>query len=235
MKVVHVLSGKGGVGKTTVAVGLAEYLGTKCKTGLLDADLHGPDVLSLLGVSEKLSVKDKRIQPVRKGNLSLISFGGLIEDDQAVIWRGPLKFKAIYQLINDTDWGDIEYLIVDHPPGTGDELISAVQLLKEHQMGGLLVSTPQRLSLADLGRAVDFCRKMDLPVIGVVENMTGDVFGIGHVKRFCEEHDVLYLCDIPLDPSVPRITDSVLDNVSPIVRERISCVGESVIRWFGSD
>ena len=176
---VLVLSGKGGVGKSTVAVNLATALALAGKrVGLLDVDIHGPSVPKLLGLEgSELSGTDGAILPVRipcgAGELSVMSIGFLLrERDDAVIWRGPRKYGAIKQFLTDVEWGDLDYLVVDSPPGTGDEPLAVAQLLEKAD-GAVVVTTPQEIAVQDVRRCVVFCRQIELPVLGVVENMSG--------------------------------------------------------------
>ena len=198
------MSGKGGVGKTTVAVNLAYYLADNGNVvGILDADVHGPNVLKLMGIdNQRMGTHDNKLVPIyATPNLRVSSLAGLVSDESAIIWRGPLKHKALSQLINDTEWGDLDYLIVDFPPGTGDELISIAQFINGIT-GAVIVSTPQHVSLLDMGRAIDFCRKMNIKIIGLIENMSGDIFGKGTVKDVCDSQDIPFLGMLPLNRKI---------------------------------
>lgn len=171
---VVVLSGKGGVGKSTVAVNLALALTRHgMRVGLLDADLHGPSVPQLLGLEgRRVTGREGAIVPVAHGDgLVVMSVRYFLPDDgQAVIWRGPLKQSFIEQLLGDTEWGELDYLVVDLPPGTGDEPLAMAQLIPDAR-GALVVTTPQDVALADVRRSITFCRQLGMPVIGIVENM----------------------------------------------------------------
>ncbi len=206
-----VMSGKGGVGKTTVAVNLAYSLSKRgFKTGLLDIDVHGPNVPKMLNLeSEKLRGKgDKRIVPVKYNKLlKVVSMAFLLEKKDAVVWRGPMKHKLINQFVNDVEWEDLDFLIVDFPPGTGDEAISISQLLK-NITGSIIVSTPQQVSMIDAERAISFSREVDVPVVGIIENMTGDLFGKGTMESFAKENDVDYLGSLELSKDVVVSSDS---------------------------
>ena len=198
-----VMSGKGGVGKTTVASNLAVALSEKGHSvGLLDIDIHGPNVPRMLGLeNKKMETRNKKFLPVNYSkNLKVVSVAFLVEKHSAVIWRGPLKHKAIQQLIEDTEWGPLDYLIIDSPPGTGDELISAAQLLEP--TGSVIVSLPQDVSLDDAKRAISFSRQMRIPVIGMVENMSGNVFGKGAVESFSKSEEVGFLGSLVLDREI---------------------------------
>ncbi|HHN46463.1 MAG TPA: ATP-binding protein [Planctomycetes bacterium] len=219
---VMVLSGKGGVGKSTVAVNLALALaGQGKRVGLLDVDIHGPSVPVLLGLTGlQLSSGDAGIEPAEYGGgkLKVVSMGFLLRGrDDPVIWRGPLKYSAIRQFIKDVHWGDLDYLVVDAPPGTGDEPLSAAQLL-EGADGAVIVTTPQEVALSDVRKCVNFCRKLSLPVIGVVENMGAfvcphcgrevKIFGAGGGERMASEMNVPFLGAIPLEPAVVEMADA---------------------------
>lgn len=172
-----VMSGKGGVGKSTTAVNLALSLAQQGnKVGLLDIDLHGPSVPTLLGLElQRPAVENDLMLPVPKHDIKVMSIGFLIqEQDDALIWRGPMKAGVIQQFIRDVDWGELDYLVVDCPPGTGDEPLSIAQLLDEGT-GAVLVTTPQKVALVDVRKSITFCRQLKLPVYGIVENMSGFV------------------------------------------------------------
>lgn len=204
-KTILVMSGKGGVGKTTVSVNLAYSLSVKGKrAGLLDADIHGPNVPVMLGMEgRKPKVDNGKIIPIRyTDNLSVMSFGFLSSDkDKAIIWRGPMKHKALEQISRDVEWGDIDYLVVDFPPGTGDEHMSVVMLFRDI-CGAVIVSTPQKAALADMKKSLDFCKEMKIPVIGAIENMSGDIFGSGTVEDECGKNDIRFLGRISLSGAV---------------------------------
>ncbi|MCK4325422.1 Mrp/NBP35 family ATP-binding protein, partial [bacterium] len=173
---VVVLSGKGGVGKTTVAVNLAMSLSVLGKRiGLLDIDIHGPSVPKMLSLQGRtLQGKDETLYPVMLGeNLKVISIGFLLKsEDDAVIWRGPMKMGVIKQFLKDVEWGELDYLIVDSPPGTGDEPLSICQLI-ENADGAIIVTTPQDIAILSVRKSIKFCRELNLPILGVVENMAG--------------------------------------------------------------
>ncbi|MDN7024642.1 Mrp/NBP35 family ATP-binding protein [Methanoculleus sp. FWC-SCC1] len=219
--VVLVLSGKGGVGKSTVAANLAFALSNHgLKTGLIDLDIHGPNIPKMLGIDEaKLQSYDgKIIEPVRvTGTLGVVSMAFLLPARSTpVIWRGPMKMAVIRQFLEDVNWGDLDYLVVDLPPGTGDEALSIAQLAP-NIAGAVIVTTPQEVAVMDSSRAVEFIKKLELPVLGVVENMSGfvcphckeeiDVFGKGGGEKEAKELDVPFLGAIPLDPEMRRAAD----------------------------
>jgi len=169
------MSGKGGVGKSTVAIYLALGLAKRgYKVGLLDVDLHGPDIARMLGLTGRLHMgPEGGIQPQSGGdNLKVVSIEGLLTDrDAPVIWRGPMKHKAIRQFLGEVEWGRLDYLIIDSPPGTGDEPLSVAQVITDAR--AVIVTTPQEVALADVRKAINFCRQVNLTVLGLVENMSG--------------------------------------------------------------
>ncbi|MHC5079037.1 MAG: P-loop NTPase [Planctomycetota bacterium] len=216
---VLVLSGKGGVGKSTLAVNLAVSLRLRgLEVGLLDADIHGPSVPVLLGLQESLPNRgDGRIPPARFEGLKVMSIGFLLPNQtDAVIWRGPMKMAAIRQFLRDVEWGDLDVLVVDCPPGTGDEPLSVIQTLKDAD-GALVVTTPQDLSLTDVKKSISFCRRLNLPVLGVIENMSGfacpgcgevsEIFGAGGGRKMAEAMAVPFLGTIPIDPAMVKAGD----------------------------
>ena len=215
-----VLSGKGGVGKSSVAAGLAVDLAKRGKrVAVLDIDIHGPSIPQLLGIQgERVTGTNESIQPVvSPAGVGVMSMGLLLQgQDEAVIWRGPLKYGVIKQFLRDVEWGELDYLIVDSPPGTGDEPLSVAQLIKGVD-GALLVTTPQTVSTNDVRRSIGFSRQLDLPILGVIENMSGfvcpscgtkvDVFGSGGGASMAEEMGVPFLGTIPIDPEFVRACD----------------------------
>jgi ATP-binding protein involved in chromosome partitioning len=209
-----VMSGKGGVGKTTVAVNIASGLAKKgFKVGILDVDIHGPNVPKMLGLEgQDLQWGPNGIIPMNAmKNLSAMSMSFLLSDPEApVIWRGPMKIQLINQFLGDVEWGDLDYLVVDLPPGTGDESLSIAQQIKGAK--ALIVTTPQDVSLLDSRKAVNFARKLDMPILGIVENMSGlscphcggkiDLFKIGGGEKAAAEMKVNFLGRLPIDPGI---------------------------------
>ena len=217
---VVVLSGKGGVGKSTVAVNLAVALMLSGKrVGLLDVDIHGPSIPTMLGL-ERATVKgsEEELFPVEAGGLKVMSLGFLLGNpDDAVIWRGPRKMGVIKQLLRDVAWGELDYLIIDSPPGTGDEPLSVCQLIGTLD-GAVIVTTPQKLAAVDVRKSITFCRSLQVPVLGVVENMSGfvcprcgevtQILRSGGGKRIAESMGVPFLGSIPMDPKIAESGDS---------------------------
>lgn len=220
-----VMSGKGGVGKTTIAVNLASALSTRgFKTGLLDADIHGPNAPKMLNLGkQELRVRNEKIIPIKIGeNLKIMSMGFLAEKEKAVIWRGPLKHKLIKQFVEDVEWGELDYLIIDLPPGTGDESISITQLLN-NMTGSLIVSTPQQVALLDVVKAINFSREMKVPIIGLVENMAGNVFGRGNVKELANKEGLDFLGSLELDEKIAESGD----RGKPFVLDKLDKKGDT--------
>ncbi len=172
---IAVLSGKGGTGKTTVAVNIAQTLANMgYKVGVLDADITGPNVPLMFGVEDdQMSSQDNKIQPVEAGKIKIVSMEFLLQDKtNAIIWRGPMKIKALKQLLADVNWGELDFLVVDLPPGSSDEPLSIVQTIKDLD-GMIVVTTPQNVSLLDVTKSINFAKVTNTPVIGIVENMSG--------------------------------------------------------------
>ncbi len=214
-----IMSGKGGVGKSSVAAYLARGLaGLGHRVGLLDVDLHGPSIPRMLGVSGVFPItEDKRMVPHSVNDrLQVVSIECLLEDrDSAVIWRGPVKHGVIRQFIADVDWGDLDDLIIDSPPGTGDEPISIAQTIPDAH--AVIVTTPQEISLADVRKSINFCRHVHMPILGLVENMSGfvcphcnqetPILGKGGGARTAEAMKVHFLGSLPFDPRVVQAGD----------------------------
>ncbi len=215
-----VMSGKGGVGKSTVSANLAFALYQAGKSvGLLDVDLHGPSIPKMLNLEDKrVGGTDSELFPVKYfEKFKVMSIGFLLpKGDEAVIMRGPLKFHTIRQLLKDVQWGELDYLIVDSPPGTGDEPLTVAQSI-ENLDGAVIVTTPQQVAVSDVRKSVNFCRKIDLPVIGILENMSGfecpkcgervDIFSAGGGKQLAKEMGVTFLAQIPIEPQVTICCD----------------------------
>jgi ATP-binding protein involved in chromosome partitioning len=244
-----VLSGKGGVGKSTVAVNLAVSLAEKkFKTGLLDIDIHGPSVPKLLGIDggQVMGARNGKMTPVEYNEyLKVISIGFLLQDnDTAVIWRGPMKYTVIKQFLADVDWGDLDYLIVDSPPGTGDEPLSICQLI-ENADGAVVVTTPQDVALIDVRKSVNFCKQLNMPVIGVIENMSGftcphcgketDIFKNGGGEKMAGDMDVPFLGSIPIEHQIAASGDSgkpfhnVSEHNTTTAQKKLASIVETII------
>jgi len=216
-----VLSGKGGVGKSTVAANLAVALSEKGNdVGILDIDIHGPSIPKILGMEDKKpGSSDTGFAPVSySSKLKVMSMGFLLPDnDSPVIWRGPLKMTAIKQLIGDFNWGNLDYLIVDIPPGTGDEPLSITQLIPGCD-GAIIVTTPQDVALVSVRKSINFVKQMNMPVVGIVENMSGfkcphcggniDLFKTGGGLKASKDFNVPFLGQIPLDAQIVQSGDS---------------------------
>jgi len=216
-----VLSGKGGVGKSTVAANLAISLAQAGKTvGLLDVDVHGPSIPKLMGLEGRSPRSDGReLKAVEVAeNLKVMSIGFLLDSGaDAVIWRGPMKYNVIRQFLKDVAWGRLDYLVIDSPPGTGDEPLAVAQLVGK-PASALIVTTPQDLAVADVRRSISFCKALDLPVLGVIENMSGlvcphcgrqvDLFKVGGGEKLAVEMGVPFLGRIPLDPQIVASGDT---------------------------
>jgi ATP-binding protein involved in chromosome partitioning len=215
-----ILSGKGGVGKSTVAAYLASSLASAgYRVGLLDTDIHGPSIPKMLGLEdERIGVAGDAIVPISVGeNLKVMSIAFLLRSkSDAVIWRGPLKMTMIEEFLGNVEWGELDYLIIDSPPGTGDEPLSVCQFLPDLD-GAIIVATPQQIALNDVQKSITFCRQVNIPVAGVIENMSGyvcphcggevDIFKSGGARRLAAEMRVPFLGKIPLVPDVVEACD----------------------------
>ncbi|MGM0392955.1 MAG: P-loop NTPase [Thermodesulfobacteriota bacterium] len=212
---IFVLSGKGGVGKSSVSANLAAVLSKKgYKTGLMDVDVHGPSIAQMLGMTELLDITPDQQRLVPKqvnGNLKAVSVQALMQDkDQAIIWRGPAKAGMIQQFVGMVDWGDLDFLIIDAPPGTGDEPLTVVQTIPDAL--GVIVTTPQEVALADIRKSISFCKTVKLKTLGIVENMSGfncphcgesiDLFMNGGGERTAKQFGLPFLGSIPFDTGV---------------------------------
>jgi len=215
-----VMSGKGGVGKSTVACYIALLLSKRgFKVGLLDVDLHGPSIPRLMNVQGTLEMPEQNVvRPNRfSDNLGIVSMELLIGDrDTAVIWRGPMKIGAIRQFISDIEWGDLDFLIVDAPPGTGDEPLTVAQTIPSAE--ALVLTTPQEISLADVRKSINFCHQVNMKILGVVENMSGfvcpdcgkkiNIFGSGGGTEMSARMNVPFLGEIPIEPEMVKMGDA---------------------------
>ena len=214
--VIAVGSGKGGVGKSTIAAALACGLKSfGCRVGLMDADVYGPSIPHMLGAKGQPAAKELqgpdgkkvvRIEPIDVDGLKLMSMGFFMEDGQSVVWRGPMLHKALTQFLKDTDWGELDYLVIDLPPGTGDVSLTLSQLIG--LAGAVIVCTPQQVALLDAIKAVDMYQKVNVPVLGFVENMTGEIFGRGGARKVAEELKVPFLGEVPIQACIRELSDS---------------------------
>ena len=216
-----VLSGKGGVGKSSVSANLAASLSKKgYKTGLMDVDVHGPSIGQMLGLDELLDISKETKLLIPKeinGNLKVVSVQALLQDkDQAVIWRGPAKNGMIRQFVSSVEWGELDFLIIDAPPGTGDEPLTVVQTIPEAQ--GVIVTTPQEVALADIRKSISFCKTVRMKTLGIVENMSGfkcphcgdhiDLFSHGGGEKTASAQGIPFLGSIPFDLNVVASGDA---------------------------
>jgi ATP-binding protein involved in chromosome partitioning len=215
--VIAVGSGKGGVGKSTIAAALALGLSRSgSKVGLMDADVYGPSIPHLLGVNRRPEIDGGKIQPISVSGLNVISMGFLVPPGEAVVWRGPMLHGAITQFLRDTAWGDLDYLIIDMPPGTGDIALTLSQMLP--LTGAVVVCTPQDVALLDATKAIAMFRKVNIPVLGMVENMSGfvcpdchnrhDIFGSGGAKARAVELNIPFLGEVPINMQIRLLGDT---------------------------
>lgn len=215
--VIAVGSGKGGVGKSTISASIAVGLKRAGATvGLMDADVYGPSIPHLLGVSGRPQIVDEKIQPIDADGMALMSMGFMVPPGEAVVWRGPMLHGAITQFLRDTRWGELDYLIIDMPPGTGDIALTLSQLLP--LTGAVVVCTPQDVALLDAVKAIAMFRKVNINVLGMVENMSGfvcpdcnkryDIFGSGGAQQRAKELDVPFLGDVPINMQIRELGDA---------------------------
>jgi ATP-binding protein involved in chromosome partitioning len=245
--VILVLSGKGGVGKSTVSVNLAFALANHGRrVGLLDLDLHGPDIPKMLGIEgRRVVVYAKGMEPIRvTENLAVMSMALILPDTTSpVIWRGPMKVSAIRQFLNQVNWGPLDYLVVDLPPGTGDEALTIAQYAPNVK-GAVIVTTPQDVAVMDAVKAAKFVEKLHVPVLGVIENMSGmvcphcgemmEVFSRGGGKKAAVDLGVPYLGAIPLDPAMVKAGDEgkpmILQHTGSLTEKAVDAVMENLVK-----
>ena len=204
---IAVASGKGGVGKSTVAVNLAIALAKSgARVGLLDADILGPNIPIMMGVDKMPPPRERKMIPAEAYGVKFVSMGFLVKADQPLVWRGPMLHSAIRQLLTDVNWGELDYLVIDLPPGTGDAQLSLAQAIP--LSGAVIVTQPMEVAAADALRGMKMFEKLDVPIIGVVENMSGDFFGTGAGEKLAKDWDVPYLGTVPLDANVRKGGDA---------------------------
>ena len=238
-----VMSGTGGVGKSTVAVNLAIALSEKgYNVGLLDVDLHGPSIAGILGLTGiPLNADGDRLLPYQYNeHLEVMTVQGLLADpDEALIWRGPLKIGVIRQFLADTNWSELDYLIVDCPPGTGDEPLTVIQTIEDAQ--AVIVTTPQEVSLSDVRKSISFCQQTQLEILGIVENMSGfvcpdcgavhNIFKSGGGAKLAAERGISFLGKLPIDPQVVDSEDigNPTAAMSPKTKEALETIVNNII------
>jgi ATP-binding protein involved in chromosome partitioning len=236
-----VFSGKGGVGKTFVSVNLSYSLyQAGYKTGILDADVTGPNVPKMTGAGGELSAIDNRLIPVVRNGVEIISVAYMLPASQPVMWRGPMRSKLLYQFLGDVDWGNLDFLVADLPPGTGDEIIT----LSDKMMPELaiIVSTPQELALLDSGKSINMAKELKISKIGVIENMSGlvcpkcghkiDLFGAGGAKKQAQEMGVKFLGAISIDIEARKFADCglpiILERPDSIISHELKAIAENI-------
>lgn len=243
-----VMSGKGGVGKSTVATNLAIFLSNQgYKVGLLDVDVHGPSIAGLLGLTDlKLNIIDEKIQAhPYTDNLKVVSIQGLLNTpDEPLIWRGPMKIGLIRQFLSDVIWGPLDYLIIDSPPGTGDEPLTIAQTVTDCQ--ALIVTTPQEIALADVRKSIHFCHKVNMPILGMIENMSGfvcpscgnrhDIFKSGGGETTANHSKIPFLGRLPIDPSVVTAGDQGqgMDILTSSIKEEMQEIIDKIIHQLSN-
>ncbi len=215
--IIAIASGKGGVGKSTVAVNLAHALSLENKkVGILDADIYGPSLSLMMGISEKPSGEPQRVNPIIKNNIETMSMAYFVDTEQPAIWRGPMVSMALQQLFNDTQWGELDYLIIDLPPGTGDIQLTLSQ--KIPVSGVLIVTTPQEVSVLDARKALKMFQKVNVPILGIIENMSVHqclhcgheeaIFGAGGAVKMAEQFNIELLGQLPLKQKIREAMDA---------------------------
>lgn len=239
-----VMSGKGGVGKSTVSTNLAVFLSNQgYQVGLLDVDVHGPSIAGLLGLTGlKLNTIGNQIQPYHyTENLKVVSIQGLLEQpDDPLIWRGPVKIGIIRQFLSDVNWGPLDFLIIDSPPGTGDEPLTVAQTVTGCQ--AVIVTTPQEIALADVRKSIQFCQKVNMPVLGLIENMSGfvcpicgsqhEIFKSGGGEKTASDWSIPFLGRLPIDPGVVTAGDAgqAIDSLTSLTKEKMQHIVDQMLQ-----
>ncbi len=204
---IAISSGKGGVGKSTVAVNVAIAMAAEgARVGLLDADILGPNIPMMMGIDKMPPPRERKMIPAEAFGVRFISTGFLVKADQPLVWRGPMLHSAIRQLLGDVDWGELDYLVIDLPPGTGDAQLSLAQAIP--LSGAVIVTQPMQLAAADALRGLKMFEKLDVPIIGIVENMSGEFFGSGAGEELAQKYETAFLGSVPLDANVRKGGDS---------------------------
>ncbi len=204
--VILVSSGKGGVGKSTIAKALAEQLASQgSNVGIVDADIYGPSIPTMFGISAKPELDGNKMLPITKNGIKIMSIGFLVAPGSAIAWRGPMATKAVYQILSLVKWGNLDYLIIDTPPGTGDIHLS---ILENYKIDGtIIVTTPQKISAIDAIKAIDLYRKFAVPVIGIVENMS-DIFLGNNGEILADSYSIPLIARVPMNIEVAKICDN---------------------------
>ncbi|HBA34729.1 MAG TPA: iron-sulfur cluster carrier protein ApbC, partial [Gammaproteobacteria bacterium] len=238
--IIAIGSGKGGVGKSTVSANVALALAQEgARVGMLDADIYGPSQPRMLGLDQqKLSSRDNKIEPLESHGVKLVSIGLMVDEETPTIWRGPMVTGALTQMLNDTDWGELDYLIIDLPPGTGDTQLTLVQ--KIPVSAAIIVTTPQDIALLDARKGLQMFRKVDVPVLGIIENMSTHIcsqcgheehiFGTGGGVKMAADYDVELLGSLPLDIRIREQADSGNPSVAAMQDSQISSIYRSIAR-----
>ena len=198
---IAVSSGKGGVGKSTIAVNLAVSLAAQgARVGLMDADILGPNIPMMMGVDQMPPVRNRKMVPAENYGVKFISMAFLVKPDQPLIWRGPMLHSAIQQLLTDVDWGELDYLLIDLPPGTGDAQLTLAQVIP--LSGALVITQPMQVAASDALRGLKTFEKLEVPIIGVIENMSGPIFGTGAGEKLARDYNTEYLGTVPMEAQV---------------------------------
>jgi len=224
--IIAVASGKGGVGKSTCAVNLAVALAKAgLKVGLADADIYGPSVPRMLGLKQKPDIQDNKMVPIERYGIKSVSMGYLLPDDVATVWRGPMATKALYQLLRGTHWGSLDLLVIDMPPGTGDIQLSLAE--NYPVSGAVMVSTPQEVALLDVRKAITMFRKVHIPIWGIIENMSGEIFGKGGAEKLAKDEKIDFLGALPLDAAIRQASDDgkpttrYYEDIAPLIIKKL--------------